>query len=141
MDTTKQVLHLLNSNNLETTALKHYEKFHLFSIGVEGYDDISVNLLYIQNDDDDIITFCSPALYEYNENDFSAVIAAINEMSVAYPFVRVIMMEECSLWLYYDHKLFGQEVTMEMLQHIISSLVSFGLYLLNKIDEHKLNPN
>lgn len=140
MNTTKQVLQLLNSKNLETTTLEDYDKFHMFSMRLEGYDDIIVNLLYIQNDDDDIITFCSPAVYEYNQNDLSAVIAAINWMSGAYPFVRVLM-EEGSLWLYYDHKLFGQEVTMEMLRHMISSLISYGLFLLNKIDEHKLNPN
>lgn len=83
------------------------------------------------------MTFCSPGLYRYNDDDFVVTINAINEMAFNNPFVKPVIMGENNIWLYYDHKLFNQDVTMEMLQHMISTIVSFGLNMLNKIAEYK----
>lgn len=135
--TAKRVIQLLNRNNLVTATIEETEKFHHFSIGVEGHDDITFNLYFVENEDNDIITFCSPCIYEYGDDDFVATLNGMNEMSVHNPFVKPVIVGENSIWLYYDHKLFNEEITIEMLQYMISSLVSFGLNLLNKIEEYK----
>lgn len=137
MNTNERVLELLNSNNFDTRSIEGSDKYHAFSVGVVEHDDISLELLFVESDDGDMVSFCSPGLFEYGDDDFVAVLNAMNEMSIKNPFVKPVIVGENSIWLYYDHKLFNQEVTIEIIQHIITTLVSFGLNLLNKIDEYK----
>lgn len=141
MNTNERVLELLNSNDLDTKNIEGSDKYHMFSVGVVGHDDISLELFFVESDDDDMISFCSAGLYEYGDDDFVAVLNAMNEMSIKNPFVKPVIIGENSIWLYYDHKLFNQEVTIEMIRYIISTLASFGLNLLNKIDEYKAKMN
>lgn len=135
--TTQKVLQLLNSNNIKTSTIEGAEKYHKFSVSVEGYDDITLNSYFVEDEDDDIITFCTPGIYDYNNEEFVAVIDALNEMSVHSLFVRSMIIGKNSVWLYIEYKLFNREITIDMLQFMISTLVSFGLNLLNKIDECK----
>lgn len=133
----KQILDLLNSNGFKTTPAEDVDKCHIFSVGMVDDDDFELKLMYMENEDEDILSFCSPCVYEYNDDDFVETINAMNELSIKNPFVKPVIINGTSVWLYYDHKLFGQMVTLDMIHYMIKSIVSFGVHLLNKIDELK----
>lgn len=113
--TTVQVLKILNSIDIETVPVEGTDKCHQFSTGVVGHDDIELNFLYLESDDNDFITFCSPGIYEYNDDEFPEVINAMNEMSIYNSFVKPVIIGGHGVWLYYEHKLFNQEVSTEMI--------------------------
>lgn len=80
MNTNKRVLELLNSNNFDTKSIEGSDKYHAFSVGIVGHDDISLELLFVESDDEDMVSFCSPGLFEYGDGDFVAVLNAMNEI-------------------------------------------------------------
>lgn len=125
---------------MATTLIEGTDNLHVFSVGMVGEDDIDLRLMYVANSDNDVVSLCSPCVYEYDDDDFAATINAMNELSIKNFFVKPVIINENSLWLYYDHKLFGQDVTLDLIHHMIESLVSFGVALLNKIDELKKAP-
>lgn len=55
MTTSEQVLELLNSNDMETKPVEGADRCHLFSVGVVGQEDIDINMLFVENDDNDIL--------------------------------------------------------------------------------------
>lgn len=139
--TTKRVVELLNKNNYDVKPAEDEDRVYYFTTGVVGYDDIRLGFLYMENDDPDVVTFCSPAIYEYQDDDFAAVINAMNDMAIHNNFVKPVIIHENSVWLYYDLKLFNRQVEIDIIHHMIETLGSFALNLLNKIDEYKNNLN
>lgn len=138
MTSTNQIiLELLNANGLTTTPHEVFENWNCFTLGVVGYDDVELSMIYAANEDDSIVTFISPAICEYDDESFAPVINAMNEMSIKLPFVKPVIVGENSVWLYYDHQLMDQEPTLGLIQHMTAALVKFAIDLLNKIDEYK----
>lgn len=137
MKTSERVVGLLNNNGLRTSIVEGLDGAHIFSTSMVDSDDTAVDLMYLENEDDDIISFCTPSVYEYDDDDFAVVINAINEISINTPFIKPVIIGSNSIWLYYDHKLFGQKATLNILHHIILTIITCSVNLLNKIDELK----
>lgn len=138
MKSTKQIiLDLLNANGMTATRHEAFVDWHCFTLGVVGYDDVELPMIYAANEDDSIVTFISPAICEYDDESFAAVINAMNDMSIKSPFVKPVIIGENSVWLYYDHQLIDQKPTLKLIQHMTATLVKFAIELLNKIDEYK----
>lgn len=124
-----QVLDILKKNQLPVKQVD--DSLYSFDLTVE---DQTFSFLYFKNDNPDELTFILPNVYTYDDEHFPAAMNAINFVNEHMHSVKCVVHNEVDICIYFDHTLFGAEVTLPMIQHICAQLFKAGMVLLDKVD-------
>lgn len=91
------------------------------------------HLMYIPDNKEGLLRFCVPHLLKAEGYDKSKLAKAINETNKEVKYVKVIILDNGSISLNYDHKMAKQERVHEIVPHIIRTLDFASDYLMNKL--------
>lgn len=131
MNKVELVLQGLHNMGFQTKELK--------GLGyIYGYEDIP--LIYIPNEDDEnFIQMAIPQIFNVTDENHIEVLKIIQEINMMMKYTKLNIMNNESVWIYYEHKLFGNENLEIVLEHIIRTL-HFTFNILNKkIDGEEIN--
>lgn len=91
------------------------------------------HLMYIPDSREGVLRFCVPHLLKAEDYDKSKLVNAVNETNKEVKYVKVIILDNGSVSLNYDHKMAKQEKVHEIVPHIIRALDFASDYLTNKL--------
>jgi hypothetical protein len=116
------VLQQLHQMGFETNVIEKIG--HVFH-----YEDLSV--LYMPNEDDeDFLQLAIPQVFDVTDENREEVSNIIERINLMLKYVKLGIVDRESVWIYYEHKLFGSEDMEMVLEHIIRTL-HFTYHILN----------
>ncbi|MDN0081078.1 hypothetical protein QVO32_16985 [Bacteroides gallinaceum] len=91
------------------------------------------HLMYIPDKGEGLLRFCVPHLLKAKGYDKSKLVKVINETNREVKYVKVIVLDNGSVSLNYDHKMTEQENVHEIVPHIVRTLDFASDYLTDKL--------
>ena len=96
-----------------------------------------LHFVFIPDDDNDMIRISIPHIA--NSTDYTREIldTVINETNRKVKYIKVIILENGSISLNYDHKISNDEKVDEMVSHMVLTLFAASEYLNRKLHHQK----
>ena len=91
------------------------------------------HLMYIPDKGEGLLRLCVPHLLKAKGYDKSKLVKVINETNREVKYVKVIVLDNGSVSLNYDHKMTEQEKVHEIVPHIVRTLDFASDYLTDKL--------
>lgn len=89
--------------------------------------------LYVSNKDSNFLRFIIPHLAKKTDYDDQTISKAINETNRKVKFIKVVILDNGSISVNYDHKLIEGDCIEQLVPHMISALDFASHYLMNLI--------
>ena len=88
-----------------------------YSFNYEGH-----NFLYVYNEDDEeFLNIALPGIIEVDENKMLHACALMEKVNSTLKYIKAYMFGD-SIWLFYEHHLFGDEDLEKVISHLILHL-------------------
>ena len=96
----------------------------------------SYQMVYIPtNDTSDTIRICVPHFNDANQYELKQLTSAINKTNREVKYVKVVILDNGSISINYDHKYDGENDLGSLLLHMLKTLCFTAEYLKNKLSE------
>ena len=93
-------------------------------------------MVYIPtNDTSDTIRICVPHFNDANQYELKQLTSAINKTNREVKYVKVVILDNGSISINYDHKYDGENDIHSMLFHMLKTLCFAAEYLNSKLSE------
>ena len=79
-------------------------------------------LLYTPEEESETLTFITPHIFEFTEENRMMVLEKMSELASTIKFVQPTIMGTSSIWITYSHYLGKSEPQLEIVEHIIRAL-------------------
>ena len=92
-----------------------------------------LHYLYITDETNGMIRITIPHVVNSNDYNKDEVDAAVNETNREVKFIKVVVLNNGSISLNYDHRISNRENVSEIVEHIINTLYMASKYLVLKL--------
>ena len=111
------------------------EQFVLEKVGGSYYsfEYEELGFLFMPDGDDNFLRFAVPSIYDVTEENRPFVLEVVNDTNFTIKYCKACVFDD-SVWIFYEHRLFGDDHLEELLEHTLKLLQAAYYLFYRKIE-------